>query len=77
MKGTRCRLCVEGERACPPEDAGGIGGYEEYLEAMADPKYEEHEAYMEWRGSSDPEAFDAKGATKEMGKGLPNWRETE
>jgi hypothetical protein len=76
-KGTRYPLCVEGERACPPEDVGGTGGYEEYLEAMANPKHEEHESFMEWRGPYDPEAFDAKAATKEMRKGLPNWREME
>jgi hypothetical protein len=29
---------------------------------------------MEWRGPFDPEAFDAKKATKEMKKGLPDWR---
>lgn len=76
-KGVRYPLCVEGERACPPEDVGGIGGYEEYLEAMAGPKHERHEEFMEWRGPFDPEAFDAKAATKEMRKGLPNWREME
>ena len=76
-KGTRYPLCVEGARACPPEDVGGGHGYEEYLEAMADPKYERHEEFMEWRGPFDPEAFDAQAATKEMRKGLPNWREME
>ncbi len=76
-KGTRYPLCVEGERACPPEDVGGIGGYEEYLVAMADPKHEEHESLMEWRGPFDPETFDAQAATKEMRKGLPNWRDME
>ena len=39
---------------------------------MADPKHEEHESFMEWR-----EAFDAGTATKEMRRGLPNWREME
>jgi hypothetical protein len=76
-KGTRYPLCVEGERACPPEDVGGICGYREYLEAMANPKHEEHESYMEWSGPFDPEKFDAKAATKEMRKGLPDWREME
>jgi hypothetical protein len=76
-KGTWYPLCVEGERACPPEDVGGTVGYEEYLEAVTNPKHEEHESFMEWRGPFDPEEFDAKAATKEMRKGLPNWREME
>ena len=76
-KGSRYPLCLEGERACPPEDVGGTGGYEEYLEAMADPKHERHEEFMEWRGPFDPEKFDARAATREMRKGLPDWREME
>jgi hypothetical protein len=31
-------LCVEGERACPPEDCGGPWGYVDYLAAIADPQ---------------------------------------
>ena len=59
-------LCVEGERACPPEDVGRTYGYQEYLEAMADPKHEEHESFMEWGGPFDPEEFDAEAVTKKM-----------
>ncbi|MBP89731.1 MAG: hypothetical protein CMJ64_24005 [Planctomycetaceae bacterium] len=61
-------LCVEGERACPPEDVGGPWGYAEYLEAMADPQHERHEELMEWRGPFDPDEFDAKKVTREMRK---------
>ena len=64
-----------GERACPPDDVGGIYGYQEYLAALADPEHEEHEFFMEWGGPFDPEAFNAKAATKMMRRGLPNWRE--
>ena len=28
-------VCVGGERACPPEDVGGIGGYDRVLEGLA------------------------------------------
>lgn len=52
-------ICVAGERACPPEDCGGIWGYEKFLEAIMDPANEEHEEMLTWVGGSfDPEAFD-------------------
>jgi len=76
-KGTRYPLCVEGERACPPEDVGGVWGYQEYVEAMADPDHKRHEELMEWSGPYDAEQFDAQAATKEMRKGLPDWRNME
>jgi hypothetical protein len=67
-------LCLEGERACPPEDCGGIWGYGDFLEAIRNPKHEEHENMLEWIGGKfDPEKFDPGKATKEMKKGLPDW----
>ena len=71
-------LCLEGERACPPEDVGGTGGYEEFLAAVADPAHEQHQDYLKWCGGKfDPAKFTAAEATKAMKKGLPNWREME
>lgn len=68
-------LCLEGQRACPPEDCGGVWGYADFLEAITDPKHEEHESFLEWCGGSfSPDEFDPKAATKLMKKGLPNWR---
>ena len=72
--GRKYPLCVEGERACPPEDVGGIGGFYEFLEALADPKHDQHDEFMEWGGEFDPEKFDAQQATKEIKEGLPDWR---
>ena len=52
-------ICVTGKRNCPPEDCGGIWGYADFVDAMADPKHPEHESLKEWYGEDfDPEAFD-------------------
>jgi len=74
QSGRRYPLCVEGERACPPEDVGGVWGYTELLEAVNDPNHEQHEDFMEWAGNIDPDEFDAVKATKEMRRGMPDWR---
>ncbi len=66
---------VEGKRACPPEDVGGVYGYGEYLQAIANPEHERHEEFMEWEGHFDPEKFDAQATTKRMQEGVPDWRE--
>ena len=56
---TRYPKCVVGSRACPPEDCGGIGGYENVLRVIADPSDEEYESMMEWLGGGyDPAAFE-------------------
>jgi len=51
--------CIEGERACPPEDCGGVGGYEQLLEALRDESHPDHEDMLEWLEEEfDSEAFD-------------------
>jgi len=72
-RGSPYPICLEGARACPPEDVGGTGGYAEYLEALADPEHEEHESLLEWRGKFDPEKFDAEARSKKMRRGKGNW----
>lgn len=51
-------ICVGGSRACPPEDCGGIPGYEDLLEALGNKKHPEHRAMKQWLGRPyDPQAF--------------------
>ena len=58
---TKYPKCIGGAQACPPEDCGGIGGYESLLKIIRDPSHEEHESMMEWLGGKyDPKAFDQK-----------------
>jgi len=51
--------CLAGARACPPEDCGGVPGYERLLTVLADPGDPEHAELTEWLGAPfDPAAFD-------------------
>ncbi len=55
--------CTAGKRACPPEDCGGISGYNRMLRVLSDPHHEDHQARLTWLGVSsaaefDPERFD-------------------
>jgi hypothetical protein len=51
--------CIEGQRACPPEDCGGVWGYVDLLAAIADPEHDEHMETKEWLGDEfDPAHFD-------------------
>lgn len=66
-KKTGLPRCLDGERACPPEDVGGVGGYAEFLEALGDPSDPEHASYLEWVGGAfDAELFDLEAANQRM-----------
>jgi hypothetical protein len=65
--GVKYPLCVQGKRACPPEDVGGVWGYDTFLQAIRDPDHEEHDSYLEWIGGEfDPEAFDLDEVNQEL-----------
>lgn len=62
-------FCLEGARACPPEDVGGIWGYENFLEALDDPDHNDHDLYLEWIGGDfDPDEFDLGSINKILKK---------
>ncbi len=59
--------CIKGKRACPPEDIGGIGGYEWFLEVIQNPEHPEHEDMLEWVGEEfDPDEFDVEAADQAL-----------
>ena len=53
-----------GERACPPEDCGGVGGFQDFLEKLEDEPYsDESKELREWAGLDyDPARFDRQAA---------------
>jgi hypothetical protein len=56
--GSTYPVCTGGERACPPEDCGGIPGFYDLLDALADSAHERHEELMDWlEDDYDPDAF--------------------
>ncbi|MBL7132470.1 MAG: plasmid pRiA4b ORF-3 family protein [Phycisphaerae bacterium] len=61
--GAKIARCLDGARACPPEDCGGIWGYEDLLKIIRNPRHEEHKDMLEWLGGPfDPEAFEPQRA---------------
>jgi hypothetical protein len=61
-------VCIAGERAAPPEDCGGVFGYENLLDALADPRHPDHDDMVEWLGDEqfDPDEFDLDEANDRL-----------
>lgn len=60
--------CFEGERACPPEDCGGVGGFERLCEALRDRHHPEHRELREWAGKHyDPKLFSVQAVNSALG----------
>ncbi len=69
--GVEYPVCLCGKKACPPEDCGGVWGYYELLDTIADPDSDDHEDMVEWLGEKfDPDAFDLE----EVNAVLAEWR---
>ncbi len=63
----RVASCTHGARARPPEDVGGPGGYDNFLQTMADPDHPEHAHTKRWCGGHfDPEWFDLAVTDKDV-----------
>ncbi len=71
VAGTIYPVCIGGERSAPPEDVGGVSGYEEFLDALSDPDHEEHEHMKAWVGRPfNPAAFSLAQANERLRKKL-------
>ncbi len=63
--------CVGGGGACPPEDCGGVWGYNELLDILALPAAErspDDRERLEWAGKLDPNAFSIAAVNADLGK---------
>ena len=58
---------LSGEGACPPEDCGGVSGYEEILRIIKDPEDYEYERFRSLLGPHfDPAFFDIRSARRRL-----------
>jgi hypothetical protein len=58
--------CTDGKGNCPPEDCGGIWGYQDLKEIISNPKHRQYKETIEWVGNEfDPDSFD-KNEINEM-----------
>lgn len=70
--------CLDGARACPPEDCGGVPGYIDILETLKKPKSKAYKALMEWLDEDfDPEFFDAAAVNEAIAESLEEWDEDD
>ena len=59
--------CLAGKRACPPEDCGGVWGYQAMLAALADKSHPDYRMYRQWVGSRfNAEKFDVSQVNKAL-----------
>ena len=62
-------VCLAGERACPPEDCGGVPGFEDILRLCAKSADEddgEDAERREWLGEFDPAKFDLAAVNRDL-----------
>ncbi len=60
-------LCIGGENACPPEDCGGVSGYERLKEEIKDENDEEGRSKLMWVGGYfNPYSFDANRINRDF-----------
>ena len=45
-------LCLDGKNAAPPEDCGGVPGYERIIESIESSEYQEHIELFQWLGGN-------------------------
>ena len=55
-------VCLDGQNTCPPEDCGGVPGYAELLEVLADPDHQDHTQVLQWV-AFDPATCDLPAST--------------
>ena len=59
-------VCLEGKGDRPPEDIGGEGGYEKFMEIMSNPKHKEYEDMKKWYESQYYKGFNVDLVNRQL-----------
>ena len=71
--GLNAPRCIDGGRNAPPEDCGGIHGYQQLIQHRYHPERDGYIDLLEWLGDEyDPEHFDLVDVNKRL-KGLAKY----
>jgi hypothetical protein len=65
-RGRKYPVCLEGELACPPEDCGGIWGYEKLKALLKNPGRKDPDDLREWMGDWTPDSFDVRAVNRDI-----------
>ncbi len=63
--------CLEGQRAGPPEDCGGIDGYAELLQCITTPRAQrtpDQLEFLQWAGRWNPEKCELEAINKKLAR---------
>jgi Plasmid pRiA4b ORF-3-like protein len=70
-------VCIDGARACPPEESGGPLGYQNVLLVLKNPSDPQYKETIEWLTDAyDPEYFDKADVNEEL-HNPDNWVDDE
>src|SRR5436190_8622488 len=65
--GIQCPACLDGERACPPEESGGSRRYLAMTQILSDRKHAHYKETRKWFGFDfDPDEFSLKWVNKQL-----------
>lgn len=67
-------ICLKAAGACPPDDCGGIFGYENLLQVLSDPQHEDFVDLSEWIGGDwDAEHYDIVAVNRALAALQRRW----
>jgi hypothetical protein len=74
IPGVAYPVLINATGRCPPEDVGGPWGYDEFLDALADPAHENHAEMKDWIGEDfDPTAVDVEALADDVAALAKAW----